>query len=359
MKVLFLTNIPSPYRVDFFNELGKSCQLRVLFERGQSDERDESWTDYQFRNFEGIVLNGRKTAVDGAFSMKVISYLKEQYDWIVVCNAMSPTGLLATLYMRMRRKRYWIEGDGAFCPASESKWKFWLKKLALSGAAGYLSTCKNHDRYYLHYGAETAQIHHYPFSSVKECDIVSKPLSQENKNALRKKLGMTEKYVVITVGQFINRKGFDVLLEASKLLNTDIGFYFIGGTELELDGKAQNVHTVPFQNKESLNMYYDAADLFVCPTREDIWGLVVNEAMSRGLPVVVTDCCNAGLELVNGENGYIVPVEDTHTLANRISQMLFCDDREKMGKESLKAIHRYTIEEMAYKHIKIYEENNK
>ena len=43
MKVLFYSNIPSPYRVDFYNELGKKCDLSVLFELQDSTERDENW----------------------------------------------------------------------------------------------------------------------------------------------------------------------------------------------------------------------------------------------------------------------------------------------------------------------------
>lgn len=43
-----------------------------------------------------------------------------------------------------------------------------------------------------------------------------------------------------------------------------------------------NVHFVGFQKKEALSRYYRAADLFVLPTREDIWGLVINEAMAYG-----------------------------------------------------------------------------
>ena len=52
------------------------------------------------------------------------------------------------------------------------------------------------------------------------------------------------------------------------------------------------------------------------PTREDIWGLVINEAMAYGLPIITTDNCLAGLELIkNEENGYIIPVNNTELLA--------------------------------------------
>ena len=56
MKILVLTNIPSPYRVDFFNEWGKYCDLTVAFEKEASDERDNSWKKYQFTHFKGVLL---------------------------------------------------------------------------------------------------------------------------------------------------------------------------------------------------------------------------------------------------------------------------------------------------------------
>ena len=67
-----------------------------------------------------------------------------------------------------------------------------------------------------------------------------------------------------------------------------------------------------------------AADAFVLPTREDIWGLVINEAMAYGLPVVTTDRCNAGLELIkNNVNGYVVHVDDKGELAKKLQKCFF------------------------------------
>jgi putative colanic acid biosynthesis glycosyltransferase len=51
MKVLFLTNIPSPYRVEFFNELGKQCELTVLYELKQAKDRDAKWNAYEAKHF--------------------------------------------------------------------------------------------------------------------------------------------------------------------------------------------------------------------------------------------------------------------------------------------------------------------
>lgn len=54
MKILWLTNIPSPYRVKFFNELGTKCDLTVVFEKRSSSERDESWKKFKTDNFKTI-----------------------------------------------------------------------------------------------------------------------------------------------------------------------------------------------------------------------------------------------------------------------------------------------------------------
>ena len=110
-----------------------------------------------------------------------------------------------------------------------------------------------------------------------------------------------------------------------------------------------------FKKKEKLADYYKAADLLVLPTESDVWGLVINEAMACGLPIVTTDRCVAGLELVeDGVNGYLVPVDDREALAEKIRLVLSADYRE-MGVRSLEKIRPYTLENMARSHVEIFE----
>lgn len=60
LKVLFLTNVPSPYRVDFFNALGELCELTVLFETKTAKSRNEAWIADYIENFKAIYLKGIK-----------------------------------------------------------------------------------------------------------------------------------------------------------------------------------------------------------------------------------------------------------------------------------------------------------
>lgn len=360
MKVLWLTNIPSPYRVDFFNEFGKYCDLTVLFEKRASSDRDKSWERQNFVNFSGFVLNGKSTAADKAICPDVIKYLnKKKYAHIIITNIATPTGILAICYMKLLNIPYFIEGDGGFAKTGKGI-KEVLKAHLIKGAKGYFSSAKSLDDYFIRYGADKNKIYRYPFTSVKEENIVNSLTDNIEKQNIKARLNITYKKVLLSVGQIIPRKGFDILINACVYLDKDIGIYVVGGrpneeyNALMRNLQLTNVHFVEFITQDKLIEYYKIADLFVLPTREDIWGLVINEAMAFGLPIVTTDKCIAGLELVtDNSNGYLVGIEDPVMLSKKINH-IFNDDslREKMALRSKEIIQDYTIEKMAQSHLK-------
>lgn len=361
MRILWLANVPSPYRVDFFNELGKQCELTVLFEKKTSDERDKSWLNYSFQNFKGILLRGKSINTDSAICPEVVAYVKDKsYDHIVVTNISSPTGVMAISYMRIHNIPYWIEGDGGFARLGNGV-RNRLKTYMISAAKGCFSTSKAHDEYYLAYGATEEKIYRYPFTSLKEHDLFRADDLRYKKDSLRDGLGINEDCVVISVGQFVPRKGFDVLLRAASLLDSNVGVYIIGGVptdeykQIIQEYRLESIHFVGFESKEELGKYYAASDIFVLPTREDIWGLVINEAMAYSLPIITTNRCVAGLELVkNGENGYIIPTDDYAQLAYYINGMIMDRKYEQFGDFSRKLINDYTIEQMVKTHMTIF-----
>lgn len=363
MKILWLTNIPSPYRIEFFNELGQHCDLSVLFEREGSSERDKSWLRYECTSFNGVIMKGLNLGIDKAIAPGVIKYIKNnKYDHIVVSNPLTPTGILAIEYLRLNKIDYSIETDGAF-PGSGQSLKEVIKKYILKEAKCYFSTAEVHDQYYIKYGADSKNIIRYPFTSIKEIEVLDKPLEREEKLVYRDMLKMKEDKIVLSVGRFVHLKGFDVLLKACQTLGENVGIYIVGGQitkeyyELKNDLGLVNVHFIDFKNKEELSVFYKASDLFVLPTRQDAWGLVVNEAMSFGLPIITTDRCVAGLQLIeNDRNGYIVPVENDIALADSIKNILSNTELMKyMSEENIKKIKEYTIEKMVKTHIQVFE----
>lgn len=355
LRVLFLANVPSPYRVAFFNTLSRDCDLTVLYQLHASAERDKKWTAESTATYREVFLKGPATNVDKAICPGVVSWLKKDWDAIVICGNSSPTELLAIAWCKLRNIPYCLEADGAFA-GSGSGIKELIKTRAIRGAGMYLSTCRELDQYFLHYGADPKRLRRYHFSSLTEEDILPACPTWKDKQHFRAQLGIREEKMILSIGQFIHRKGIDLLLQAANGLDKRIGIYIVGGepTEEYLTFARENdltsVHFVPFQEKEALKRYYMAADAFVLPTREDIWGLVVNEAMGFGLGVITTDRCNAGLELIrNGHNGFLVPTEDIHALRGAILECLV--ESKALGQAALETIRPYTLQQMAADHI--------
>lgn len=363
MKVLYLSNIPSPYRVDYFNELGKFCELTVLFEAESSTERDEEWKKYRFENFKGIFLKGKRINTDTAFCPGVGAYLKRGvYDFVVVTVLASPTALLAVNTLKRRRIPYFYEGDGGFAGKTTGL-KAMLKRYIISDARKCFSTSGEFDRYCTAYGAKQENILRYPFTSIRKEELLTAPLTREQKREWKREFGIEEDCAIVSVGQFIHRKGFDLLLECCRELSERIGVYIVGGkpTEEYLALRERyglkQVHFMEFMPRAQLMRFFCAMDIFALLTREDIWGLVINEAMASGLPVISTDRCIAALELIRqGENGFLVETENTAQMKEALQRLADSEElREQMSQVAIQCMERYTIENMAAEHMKVFE----
>ena len=363
-KVLFITNYPAPYRVRFFDELGKYMDVTVLFSDRVEEKRHRSaqWFESGEGHFRVQQLQKRVFSRHGRdLCTDVVDWIKKDFDHIVVCGYSNPTVIYAMAYMRLHKILFYMEVDGGLI-REEASYKRYAKSRLVGAANRWISSGSYTTKYLLHYGAREEDVHFYPFSSLWDRDIPETAVSAEEKETLRRELGIGEGKMVLTIGQFIRRKGFDILLRSAAMLDKDIGIYIVGGEPTEeylnlcRELGLENVHFLGFMKKEELVRHYKAADLFVLPTREDIWGLVINEAMAYGLPVITTDRCVAGLELVeDGVNGYIIPVEDEKALAEKI-EACFASDYRAMGEASLEKVRPYTIENMVKAHLNIFEE---
>lgn len=360
IRVLLTTNIPAPYMVDYLSELGMKCELTVLFEIERAKDRDASWYGNKNSSFKAIFLKGIPCGNEAGFSFKVIKYLSvKKFDRIIIANPTTPTGILSLLYCRWFHVPFVIQSEGGF-QGSGKGFKEKFKKYIMEKAEFFLTGMGGENDYFLRYGATKDRLKPYPFSSFSEKDLKdAKELLCKDKSNIKKELGIKEKYVIISVGRFSYLrgygKGYDILMRCAEKLSNDVGIYIIGDdpTEEFINWKQEkcldHVYFIPFKSKHELANYYAAADLFVILSRGDTWGLVVNEAMSYGLPVVSSDKCIAGKELVeNGVNGYLVALEDEQLICETIGSLV-CNTEQcrLLGCASLKKIENYSIENMA------------
>ena len=248
-------------------------------------------------------------------------------------------------------------------PKHTSALKTAIKKYLIPKASGYLSTGEYTDSYIQGMGGKKETIYRVPFTTLHEQDIPENIPGKELKDQLKAKLNLSGEIIVLSVGQFIHRKGFDVLIQAASSMKEAYDFYIIGDepTEEYSDLKnrlnAENVHFVGFKNKVELSEYYSAADYFILPTREDVWALVIPEAMSYGLPTITTDHCGAGLELIKSRfSECIIPIDNSDAIVNAL-QMLDADYEltENIRKVNYEMMRNYTVEKMVDTYMQIFQ----
>ena len=357
MKVIIQTIVPSPYRVEFFHELGKLCDLTVVYEgRRPNNGRLYNWISKKI-SYKEIFLEDIYN--ESKIKWSIIKYfIDSKYDIRLIGCAHTRTGVLLTKCLKLINKPYCLEIDGAMVNREESFFQRMIKMNVLCGASKYFSPSVSTDEYFKYYARiKENKIARYSFTSVSKKDIIENCLTDAEKKTIKRKLGIPYDRIVISVGQFIYRKGYDILLQAWKNVSGNLGLYIIGGkptneyNEICNRLHLKNVHFFDFMSKESLADYYKAADLFVLPTREDIWGLVINEAMAYGLPIITTNKCVAGVQLLTNQTHTIVPVNDIEALTSAINYYFKDEEeRKKMACQNLAIIKKHSIEDMALEH---------
>jgi len=370
-KILYFTHQPSPYRVDFFNEIGKFTDLTVVYERNLAHNRNAQWYSQKAINFKTLTLKMTKFfGCEFALSKKIINEIKA--DIIIFGGYSSLSAMLAIFYCQFKGIPYSISSDGSF-PTSSILKRF-LKRMIFRKTEYFFSPSKLTNLALRECGVQEEQIVSYHFTSLRKEDFQKiwgdELLNKFNMNTflnvrhkerkeMRNRLGIKDNKMILAVGQFIYRKGFDVLIKAAEYLEENVSIYIVGDEPTEEylsiveNIGLKNIHFVGFKIKQELTQYYLAADVFVLPTREDIWGLVINEALAYGLPVISTKRCMAALELVkNEENGFIVDVDDDISLSEKMNIIVHNDNlADNMSFYSFSKIQEYTIEQMAKDHL--------
>lgn len=156
-----------------------------------------------------------------------------------------------------------------------------------------------------------------------------------NKEVSKEALGIDKNSKVLMFAPYdvtIWRKGFDILLESLKhiddKLNEKVTLLMVGNRQKEqLEFKNFIIKEIGFvQNEQMLAICYNSADIFLLPSRNDNYPLVLMEAVSCGTPCITFDIGGCGEIVENGKNGYAVKPFDVHEYANKIYELLINDN---------------------------------
>ncbi len=366
MKIFYLTELLSPYRIEWMNLLCEGNMVTAYYINSEEKTREQEWLNSHRPRFRTVQVE--KSRLSGRLPAKrFISDVRDKdYDIYIIDGYSSPIKLKTIRLLLKRRKKVFINIDGIDIwrekrPADLIKDA--VKRRVFRSGAYFLCGSKIAARTVIGEGAEEDRVFVHPFTSLHDGDILSEDKKQELQRQFKRQFGKEDQKVALAVGRFIPLKQYDRLIEAWKAMPDDCFLYLIGGGEeresyekLIREKDVRNIELLDFVHPEKLREYFYAADLFVHPSRTETWGLVINEAMANGCPVIATDRCVAAVELIaDGEEGYLVKVGDTGALHEKMRRILTDDAlRREMTRKALKRIRDYTYENLAATHLKIF-----
>ena len=166
---------------------------------------------------------------------------------------------------------------------------------------------------------------------------------------------------ILYVGRLASEKNLDILLRSFTAYREMGGVYdlvLVGDGPMNENLHAlvasrdvgRHVHITERQGAKGLLPYYAFADCFTLPSMSEPWGLVVNEAMASGLPVIVSSQCGCVADLIqHGVNGFVFNPEDASELAMHFRKIDGMSDeaRLEMGRHSLEIVTEFSLEKWA------------
>jgi glycosyltransferase involved in cell wall biosynthesis len=354
-KVFFITIVPSPYQRDLFGALAarEDVDLNVCYMEAQSP--DSPWPSKLLRSFERI-LPGFWIPIGGArghvnWDLPELS----NAEIIVLSSFTSLTG--QWLMRRALGGKPWLFW-GERLGRNKGVKRFLQSKLIapVGKASGVVGVGRAAE---LDYSSRFPHLQH--FSIPYHCDLSAFL-------PIRRRIESAAPVTFLFCGQMIRRKGVDLLLAAFERLikkgyNTRL---LLVGREADLPQflaplsptARSRICYEGFQAPECLPEYFARSDVFILPSRHDGWGVVVNQALAAGLPIITSDAVGAGLDLVeNGGNGLRVPADDADALYSAMETMASNPElRSKWGERSRKVAGDLTPEAGAEKWVRVFEQ---
>jgi glycosyltransferase involved in cell wall biosynthesis len=222
------------------------------------------------------------------------------------------------------------------------------KKISDAGALLYIGT--QNKKYYQLYGARNEQLFLTPWEiDYDNLEVYYKKALSE-RLSLRSHIGVrSNECVIITVSRLLSWKGYDNLIPVIYKLTKDnlpVRLIIVGEgpyrnkMEEMISEYNAPIHLLGHLDREGVINSLVSSDIFVLPSNQEPWGLVVNEAAFCGLPLVLSSAVGAGSDLLKtGENGYIFETGNQNSLYQYLHKLVLDKSlREEMGQKSLEII---------------------
>jgi len=363
-RLVVLTEIIAPYRIPVFNALAahEGISLHVIF-LSKTDASTRRWRVYEDEiRFSCEVLPSWRRRVGKCnllLNNHVTSALSAAKPEVLICGGYNYVASWQALdWARRNRVQFLLWSEST---AHDRRSQYfpveWLKRKFLSNCDGFVVPGRSALEYVQQFASPAQKI----FVARNAVDIELFAAKEESirkaADRLRGELALPPRYFLF-VGRLVRSKGVFDLIEAYRSLPSElresISLVFAGDGPMraELEALAREiypgcVHFPGFVHRDELATYYALAECLVMPTHTDPWGLVVNEAMACGLPVICTNVAGCAADLIR-ENGILVASANVVQLADAMQKLATRPDlRRYMAAESMKLIQEYSPEACA------------
>jgi glycosyltransferase involved in cell wall biosynthesis len=339
-KLVVLSEIIAPYRIPVFNALAlvPEISLHVVF-LSETDDVLRQWHIYtdEIRFSYEVLPSWRWRA--GRRSLLLNRGLRVAFSAAapdaILCGGYNyPASWESLVWARRNKIRFilWTESNERDQRSGYAGVE-WLKRYFVRSCHAFVVPGKSSLAYVRKLGASESVIFTAPNAVDNSFFAMEAEKVKNNPDFFRRRFDLPRRFILFA-GRLVPEKGvFDLLEAYAKLENgmrSDVGLVFAGdgSAREQLAQRAKQISpgTICFSGfvqKEDLPGFYALAEALVLPTHSDPWGLVVNEAMACGLPIVVSDAAGCAADLVgDGWNGYVVPPRDAERLGVAINNLI-------------------------------------
>jgi glycosyltransferase involved in cell wall biosynthesis len=366
IRLGILVSHPIQYFTPVYRELANAhdIDLTVLFRTrvGVDEYHDKGfgravrWDTPLLEGYSHEFLS-RKRTLSGTELTIVQEVRRRRFDVLLVHGYNSLTNLLAILTAKLTGTRVLMRGDTRKMDHHRgSGGRRALKRALFKIFDGFVTIGTLNRDYYANHGVDVRRLFFAPFcvsNSAFRLDGASHALARAR---VRGELGLGEdEVVVLFVSKLTAQKRADDLIRAFALIEGQFAnarLVIAGSGEqaeplrnLAADLSLERLVFAGFYNQSKLPALYAASDVFVLPAVQEPWGLVVNEAMAAGLPVIVSDEVGAAPDLVEGKGtGIVFPCGDVNALAQALATLVASLDlRKSLGAAASRLIDEWDV----------------